>query len=85
MGCTSEQAEIPKAWTVPSSYPPGAMKKIQRFVFGLVTSLLLSVGLVRAAELSAPANQSKVVAVGDHFAPNCEMPCAACSTSCNLL
>lgn len=82
---TSAQAENTKAFAAPPGYSPGAMKKIQRFVFGLVTSLLLSFGLVRAAELSAPSSQTKVVTVGDHVAPNCEMPCAACSTACNVL
>lgn len=61
------------------------MKKISRFIRGLVTSLLLSIGLVRAAELSAPSLQTHVVSAGDRAALGCEMPCVSCSSVCDPL
>jgi len=61
------------------------MKKISRFICGLVTSFLLSIGLVRAAELSAPSMQNHVVSAGDRAALSCDMPCVSCSSVCDPL
>ncbi|MBI5424755.1 MAG: hypothetical protein HZA32_11785 [Opitutae bacterium] len=55
------------------------MKKLHRFILGLVTSLLLSAGFVRAAEVT-----SGTPAVIQSPAPLLpDLPCEV--TSCNIL
>lgn len=55
------------------------MKKTLRLALGLVTSLFLSVGLVRAAELSASFDGAEWTPNGacvDGAAPACTYPCS---------
>ncbi len=57
----------------------GAMKKTLHLVLGLVTSLFLSVGLVRAAEYSASFDGAKwtsAKACVDGAAPACSQSCS---------
>lgn len=64
-------------------YPRAAMKKIQRFLFGLVASFLLSVGLVRAAELTVSDAQTAVTPPSADAAP---VPmCEPCAMACSIL
>lgn len=51
------------------------MKKLSRLFFGLVTSLLLSAGFVRAAEHSAGDLMVKSSQQSEAAAPGCVFPC----------
>lgn len=56
----------------------GCMKTSKRLVFGLLSSLLLAVGFVRAADRLDPMNNEPSVSVGGPMAPaeGCTNPCS---------
>lgn len=68
------------------------MKNNLRFLFGLLSGLLLSAGLAGAANRLDPLSQQSLE--GDALAhqnsapdcsTNCDLPAADCSTNCDLL
>jgi hypothetical protein len=67
------------------------MKNVQRIVLGLVTSLFLSVGLIRAAEWSGGIPEAVSAASASPLpAPGCnstcswsELPAPGCNSTCS--